>query len=370
MYLPGLPRMADDLGATTAAAQVTLTTCVVGLALGQLVAGALSDARGRRPVLLLGLGAYAAASLLCALAPTVWTLAAIRLLQGAAGGAGIVIARAVVRDRWSGTVAAQTFSALLIVNGLAPILAPVLGGQLLRVTDWRGVFVVLALIGALLLLAAARGLEESLAAQHRRSGGLRASLTAFAGLLRDRAFVGCALAGGLAFGALFAYISGSPFVLQDVFGLSESAFSAVFALNSVGIVVFGLLGRRAVARLGPARLLTIGLGVQSAAGIVLLAAAAADAPLAGILAPLVLVVAPIGLIAPNAAALGMERHPEVAGSASALLGLSQFAIGAAAAPLVGLFGAATAVPMAAVVAGFALAALAARTALAPAAARR
>lgn len=363
MYLPGLPRLADDLSASTAATQVTLTTSVAGIAVGQLVAGAVSDARGRRPVLLTGLAAYAVASVACAVSPDVWTLSAVRFLQGMAGGVGIVLARAIVRDRYTGIAAAQTLSALLLVNGVAPIVSPIAGGQLLTVTDWRGIFVVLAGIGVALLVASAR-LPESLPPERRRPGGLQATRTAFTGLLRDRGFVGYVLTGGFAFGAMFTYIAGSPFVLQDVYGLSEQAFSITFAVNALGIVAAGALNRVLVARAGPARLLAAGVAVQAAGAALLLVSALADLGLPGLLPGLWLITAPIGLIVPNAAALGMDRHPEVAGSASALIGLVQFAIGAVVAPSVGLIGAASAVPMACIIAVFAAASVAVRATLA------
>jgi DHA1 family bicyclomycin/chloramphenicol resistance-like MFS transporter len=234
MYLPGLPSMARDLSAPAWAAQLTITTSMLGLAGGQLVAGPISDALGRRRPLLTGVAAYAAASLLCALAPNIWILLFLRLVQGAAGAAGIVIARAIVRDLHEGIAAARVFALLMLVSGLAPILAPVVGGQLLHVTDWRGIFVALAGIGAVLVLAAWWALGETLAPRARHGGGLAATLSVFGGLVRDRAFLGYTLAMGLSFGAMAAYIAGSPFVLQNIYGVSPQLFSLLFALNAVG----------------------------------------------------------------------------------------------------------------------------------------
>ncbi|MFC5746527.1 multidrug effflux MFS transporter [Actinomadura rugatobispora] len=361
MYLPALPQLTEDLSTDAVRTQLTLTACVVGLAVGQAIAGPLSDAFGRRRPLLIGVAAYAVASLLCALAPTVETLIALRLVQGATGAAGIVIARAIVRDRYDGAAAARFFSTLMLVNGLAPILAPVLGGQLLRVTPWPGVFAVLSGIGVALFLAALAGLPETLPAGSRAGGGVRATLATFRGLLADRVFAGYALALGLSFASMFVYISGSPFVLQDLYGLSPQAFSLAFGINAVGIVAAGQVGGRLAGRVPLRRLLGCGVAVAAAAAAALLAAVLAGAGLAIVLPALFLVVAAQGMVLPNATALGLTgRPPRVAGSASALLGVAQFAIGGAAAPLAGLGGTGTAVPMAAaiaaLVAGAALAA--------------
>lgn len=355
-YLPGLPELSRDLGVSASAAQLTLTACLVGLAGGQLVAGPLSDAFGRRRPLLVGLAAFTVASLLCAVAPDVWSLTAARLLQGAAGAAGIVIARAVARDLYSGSPLARFFSLLLIVNGLAPILAPVVGAQLLHVTDWRGVFVVLAGFGAVLFAAAGLGLHETLAPERRHGGGMRSTLRTFGHLLAERRFRGYVLSCGLVFAAMFAYIAGSPFVLQDIYGVSEQGFSAVFGVNAAGILALSALGGRLVERVGPARLLVAGLGQQLVGALALVVAVLADAGLAAVIVALFLVVSSIGLVLPNASALALADHPRTAGSASGLLGLCQYVFGAVAAPFVGLGGTDTAVPMAIVIVTCSLAA--------------
>jgi DHA1 family bicyclomycin/chloramphenicol resistance-like MFS transporter len=216
MYLPGLPGLRHDLHTWPSAAQLTLTTCLAGLAIGQIVAGPLSDRFGRQGPMRLGIAVYAAASVLCAFAPSVAVLLPLRLLQGLAGAAGIVISRAIVRDLATGETAARLFASLTVVNGVAPIAAPVVGAQLLQVTSWRGVFVVLAAIGVALLLASTVFLEESLPVARRRPAGLRPLGIALREVASDRAFVGYALAGGCNFAAMFAYIAASPFVLQDI----------------------------------------------------------------------------------------------------------------------------------------------------------
>ncbi len=357
LYLPGLPQLADDLGASASAAQLTLTACLLGLAVGQLLSGPWSDAVGRRRPLLIGVGAYIAASLACAFATSIEALVALRFVQGLAGAAGIALSRAVVRDLRSGPAAARLFAALLLVNGLAPVLAPVLGGQLLQSTDWRGLFVVLAAIGGAILAGTALVVPESHPPALRRGGGLGNTLLVFRALLRDRRFVGCTLASGLAFAAMFAYIAGSPFVLQDVYALSPMQFSAVFAINAVGLVAVGQASSPLIARLGPGPVLGAGLVACAIGGAALLAVVLAGIGLVGILPALFLVVACIGLVFPSGTALALQGSPSAAGSASGLLGLAQFAVGAISAPLVGVAGRDTALPMAIVIATCELAAL-------------
>lgn len=349
LYLPALPSLTRDLGGSPSLVQLTLTACLLGLAAGQLVAGPLSDSLGRRRPLFVGLAVYALASLLCALAPTVPVLVVCRLLQGASAAAGIVIARAIVRDVYAGSDVARFLALTMLISGLAPILAPMLGGQLLRVTSWRGAFAVLAAIGLLLLVASALGLSETLRPERRRSGGVGEMLRTFRRLLADRLFVGYALASGLAMGATFTYVSGAPFVLQDIYGVSPQVFGLLFGTNSLSILLLGQLGRRLVGRVGSRRLLVAGLGVTSVGGLLLLASVLLGLGLAGVLPGFLLVVASGGLNSPNATALALADHAHQAGSASALLGLCYYAVGATVAPLAGLGGTHTALPMAVVI---------------------
>ena len=350
LYLPGLPSVADDLGASASATQATLTACLLGLASGQLFAGPLSDARGRRRPLLLGVLAYVVASVACALAPSIGTLIALRFVQGLAGSAGIVISRAIVRDLHSGKEAARLYAALQLVNSTAPIVAPILGSALLRVMGWRGLFLVLAGLGALILTATGRLVAESHPPSARAPGHVRGTLATMGGLLRDARFTGCMLACAFALAALFAYIAGSPFVLQDIYGLSPTQFSFVFAGNSLGILVLAAVAARLLRRRSPVAVLGVGLGVGLTGGVALLVVVATGvAGLAGVLPALFLVVSCVGLVLPSATAIAMAGHPAIAGTAAALLGVAQYAMGAVSAPLVGLGGRETAVPMAAVI---------------------
>ncbi|WP_191248288.1 Bcr/CflA family multidrug efflux MFS transporter [Amycolatopsis deserti] len=357
MYLPALPRMADDLHSSAPTLQLTLTAFIIGLALGQLIAGPLSDSLGRRRPLLAGLALYAVASVLCAVSPTAELLVAGRAVQALGAAAGMVIARACVRDLFAGTAMTKFFSMLMLVSGLAPILAPVIGGQVLRLTSWRGVFVVLAVFGALLLVAAALAMPETLPAQRRRPARIGSTLRGYAGLLRDRSFVGYALSAGLMFAGLFAYISASSFVLQELYGLSPQEYSLVFGANGLGIVIAGQVNGRIVGRVAERTLLTVGLCASAAGGIGVLVAAVAGLPLPVLLVPLLVMVSSIGLVMPNASSLALAEHPHNAGAASALLGVMQFVVGGLATPLVSLGDEASAVPMGAVMASFAVVAL-------------
>ncbi|HEY2060080.1 Bcr/CflA family multidrug efflux MFS transporter [Amycolatopsis sp. NBC_01480] len=357
MYLPALPRLAVDLGASDSTVQLTLTAFIVGLAVGQVVAGPLSDAYGRRVPLLIGLALYVVGSVAAAVSPDITLLIVARAVQAMGAAAGLVISRATVRDLFSGKAMTKFFSMLMLVNGLAPIIAPVLGGQLLNFTTWRGVFVVLTGFGVLLLVVVAVAMPEPLAAENRTPARLGGVLRTYAGLLADRAFLGYALASGLMFAGLFAYISGSSFALQGVYGLSPQQFSLVFGLNGVGIVLAGQLNGRLVGRFSERTLLAAGLTVAAVGGLGVLFAVTAGLPLIGLVIPLLVVVSSIGLVMPNASSLALAEHARSAGSASALLGVLQFVIGGVATPLVGLGGPGTAVPMAATMAGFGVLAL-------------
>jgi DHA1 family bicyclomycin/chloramphenicol resistance-like MFS transporter len=361
MYLPAFPEIADGLETSAAQVQLTLTACVAGLALGQLVVGPLSDRLGRRVPLIAAMAAYAVASVCCALAPSALVLMGLRFVQGLAGAGGVVIARAVVRDLHSGAAAVRLFSSLMLVTGLAPILAPLAGAQILGVTSWRGIFVVLAVLSGLLAALVAFGLRETLPPDRRSRTGLARTLATMRGLLADRWFLGHALAGGLGFGALFAYIAGSSFVLQGIYGVSPQLYSVLFAVNGLGLIGGSQVNARLVGRFGPARLLRAGLlTIAASAGTLLAVVVAGGLGVWAVLAPMFVIVSSLSFVLPNSTALALADHADVAGTASALLGVCQFLIGALVAPLVGAGGTGSAVPMAAVMTAAALGALTAR----------
>jgi MFS transporter, DHA1 family, multidrug resistance protein len=345
LYLPALPEFADDLNASASAAQLSITACLVGLAVGQLVAGPMSDRLGRRRPLMIGLVVYLLASVACALAPNVTVLVVLRLIQGLAGAAGIVISRAVARDLYSGSALMIFFSRLLLIAGLAPVLAPVLGGQLSRIMSWRGIFGVLAGFGAVLLLAAWFGLKETLPPERRIVGGFGRTLRGYNTLLHDRFFVGCALSAGLAGATLFAYISGSTFVLQKIYGMSPQSFSLVFGAISLGLVIAAQAGARLALVWPLTRVLGVGLIINLLGATALLITVITRLPMGVLIGALVVMVCAVGLIFPTANALAMADYPDLAGTASSLQGLSQFVFGAVVAPLVGIAGEHTALPL-------------------------
>jgi DHA1 family bicyclomycin/chloramphenicol resistance-like MFS transporter len=363
LYLPALPQLADDLNASASAAQLSITACLVGLAVGQLLAGPLSDRLGRKRPLIIGLMAYLLASIACALAPSVTVLIVLRLIQGLGGAAGIVISRAIARDLYSGSALMIFFSRLLLIAGLAPVLAPILGGQLSLIMSWRGIFGVLAGFGAVLLLAGWLGLKETLPPERRIVGGFGRTVQGYNTLLHDRFFVGCALSSGLAGATMFAYIAGSTFVLQRIYGMSPQGFSFVFGGISLGLVAAAQIGAR-IALVWPlTRVLGLGLMINLFGATALLVTVITGLPMGVLIGALVVMVCAVGLIFPTANALAMADYPDLAGTASSLQGLSQFVFGAVAAPLVGIAGEHTAVPLGIVTTGVSLLATASFTSL-------
>lgn len=350
-YLPALPDLALALGTTEAAAQLTVSVSIVGLALGQLVAGPLSDRIGRLAPLRVGVLLLSITSFLCALSDDIGVLLGLRLAQGLAAAATLVVARAVVRDVYDGARAARIFSELILVMGLAPVVGPVVGGQLLRVTDWRGIFVTLGIIGAVLLVATLVLLEETWVP---RAAG---SPNGIGLLVRDRDFLGFMVVAGCLGVVLFSYISMSPFVLRDEHGVGPVAFSWIFGANAAGMVVGGQVNARLVGRHGPARMLRVGLALLAVAACALAIGLATGAQLDVVLVPLWFVLCGLGMSFGNATALALVPHGGIAGSASALLGTSQFLLGAAVPPLLSIPGT-TGVAMGAAMAVAALLALA------------
>lgn len=350
MYLPALPGLARDLHTTASLAQLSLTSFLLGLALGQLLAGPFSDIRGRRVPLLGGLIIYSVSSLLCALSPSAWMLIVLRFLQGLAGAAGIVIARAIARDLYSGSKLTKFVSRLMLVNGAAPVLAPIAGGQLLRFTSWHGVFVVLTVVGISLFMAVFFWIPETLPVASRARGGIGNTLGVLRQLVCDRTFMGYALAQGMVSAAMFAYISGSPFVLQNIFGVSPQMFSLLFAINSFGIIIAGQVTGRLAGIVSETKLFTTGIGISFLGGISLLVAIFTKAGLFPILPPLFMVVSSVGIVGSAGFSLAMQNQGHAAGSASGLLGVLSFILGAFAAPLVGLGGSHTAIPLGVVIA--------------------
>lgn len=345
LYLPALPALTADLGAVTSVAQLTVTACLIGLAAGQLIAGPLSDRFGRRGILLAGIVAYILTSALCAVSPTAELLIAARFVQGLAGGVGIVISQAAGRDVYTGGALIRFYGRLTVVGGLAAIVGPLLGGLLNMVTDWRGLFIFLAVIGASILLIALLLFPETLPVDRRTSGGLTETLRDFRTLLSDRVFVGAVLNQGFLYAALFAYLAGSTFVLQDIYGLSPLGYALAFGLNSAGFMTFGYLAGRAAENWSLAGTLTAGVVIAGVGALGLLASGFTAMPLWVVIVALFLLAAGVAISSPAATTLALVKYSHMAGTASSLLGMVRFGFGGVAAPLVGVAGALSILPL-------------------------
>lgn len=358
LYLPALPQLGIDLAATQQQVAVTITAFFLGLAVGQVQAGALSDTHGRRRPLLAGLFLYTLATVACALAPTIQVLVAARFVQGIGGAAGMAISNAAVTDIVRGREAARLMSRLAMIGGVAPVIAPLVGGQLLRITSWRGLFAVLTLIGLALFISVLAGLPESLPRERRSSAGVGTLLKGLVALTRDPRFMGFAISSALSFAGFFAYLAGSSFVYQGVYGVSPAMFSLLFAVNAIGMLGASELNHRLLARFTPGQMLAAALIVNAVVGVIVLAVLlAGDLPLWALAAPLFVLVASMGLIIPDSTALALSLHPDTAGKASAYFGTLRLGLGALATPLVGLGGGMEGVSMGLVIAGAGLLAL-------------
>ena len=344
-YLPAFPAMAQAFATDEKHVQATLAAYFLGLSLGQLAYGPMADRFGRRKPLLFGVALFTLASLACAYAPNLDTLILARFVQALGGCAGMVLSRAIVSDKCDPVASAKVFSQLMLVMGLAPILAPMLGGVLVNLAGWQSIFLALSLFSAACLLAVGLGLPESLPSHMPRpplSGALRQYLRLFA----DRVFIGHALTGGIAIAGMFAYIAGSPFVFIKLYGVPAEHYGWLFGTNAAGFILVAQINARLLAKRGPAFLLVRAVWLYLAAGLVLLGVAALrPTQLWPLLVPLFVCIASLGCIIPNAAACAMSGQGARAGSASALMGCLQFSVAAGAAALVGLLHDGSAVPM-------------------------
>jgi DHA1 family bicyclomycin/chloramphenicol resistance-like MFS transporter len=352
MYLPALPTIAREMASSTASVQVSLAVYFIGIACGQAFYGPLSDRWGRKPALYFGLTLFSVSSVGCALARDVTALIALRFLQALGGCAPLVVPRAVVRDYFDQRGSVRMLSVLMLVMGLAPILAPLIGGQLLVNFGWRSVFWVLAAYGVFWLVIVTLFLHESLPLARRRRQRAADVMATYLGLLRDRTYIGYVLTGALIFAGLLAYISGSPFVFIELFQVPPEQYGLFFGVNALGIIIASQVNRWLANKYDARHIISAVLPVSVTAGAVLLIDAATGfGGFPGILVPLFFYIATHGFIMPNTTALAMAPHGAVAGSASALLGTVQFVLGASAGALLGVLGNGTAVPLAAVIAG-------------------
>ena len=338
MYLPALPTIRQELGTTVSQVQLTLTGTLVGLALGQLLIGPLSDSWGRRRPLLAGTALHVVASLLVLVAPSVAALGVLRVLQGVGCAATGVVAMAMVRDLFAGRAAATMLSRLFLVMGVAPVLAPTIGGELLRFTSWRGIFALLAVYGVALIAFGFFGVRETLPAERRRPGGLRGTGAVYGSLLRDRSYVGLVLVAGLSMAALFTYVAGSSFVYQRQFGLDEQQFGMLFGAGAFWLIAATQLNPVLLRRWSAATILVAATAAGTIAAAVLVAIAMMGTGVLPVAIGLWAVLFAAGLALPNAPALALSANGDRAGAAAAMLGAVQFGVGAAVSPVVGLLG--------------------------------
>ena len=348
-YLPAFPAMALAFGTDEQHVQLTLAAYFLGLSIGQLMYGPVADRFGRRIPLLTGVGLFTAASLACAYAPNLEWLLGARFVQALGGCAGMVISRAIVSDKCDAVGSAKVFSQLMLVMGLAPILAPMLGGLLVNTTGWQSIFLALSGFSALAAVAVALGLPESMPAHVPRQP-LSGALRQYGRLLSDPVYLGHALTGGIAIAGMFAYIAGSPFVFIKLYGVPAEHFGWLFGTNAAGFILVAQVNARLLAKRGPAFLLARTVWIYLAAGLTLLAVSSLHTEqLWPLLIPLFICIASLGCILPNASACAMNGQGARAGSASAMLGCLQFSVAAGAASLVGILYDGSAVPMAMVI---------------------
>ena len=349
LFQPALPAVARELAGGTSSAQLTVTAVLVGLGLGQLIAGPLSDSLGRRPPLLAGIALYVGSSLVCTVAPSAGFLIAARLAQGIAAAVGIPLAGAIVTDYFREREAARVLSRLVMVSFLVPVLAPLAGGLLLKAASWRALFLLMAAFGVALFAAIWLGLEESLPRERRAAMSVRRMTSDLARLGRDGGFVGVTISSGLMYGAFFAYLTGASFVVQREYEASPLLFSVLFSVNALGMMAASHLNHVLLARVSPRTLfLAALLGCLAAGGAALAAALLPALGLVALEAAFFVLTFCVGLATPDATALAISRHPATAGSAAAGFGVGRLGLAALTTPLVGLGGGIAGPPMAAV----------------------
>src|SRR5699024_3742950 len=346
MYLPSFPGIAQDLETSATLVQSSLTACLLGLAIGQLIDGPISDAQGRRNPLLIATSLFALASILCAFAPNIVILIVARFLQGLTASAGVVLSRAVVRDVFSGRELTKFFSLLMVINAVAPMVAPMVGGFILSFesANWQSIFFFLGFVGLLMVVIVAKRLKETLPPEKRIPSSLGASLTTMGDLLKDHTFIGYALVVGFIHGGSFAYVSGTPFVYQEIYGVSPQTFSVLFGINGLAIITGSFLIGRLSGIIAEKTLLQTAVVTALTATSLILFITIIEGPLAVLVTLRFIYMITMGMITTSTFTLGMANQGHRAGSASAVLGMLPLLLGSFFSPLAGIFGA-SAVPM-------------------------
>lgn len=344
MYLASLPQIMSFFKTNASMIQASLTASLLGLGLGQLVIGPLSDKYGRRTPLIIAMILYIISSIGCAFVSNIELFIVLRFIQGVAASAGLVISGAIARDRYSGVEMTKFISLLTMISNVAPLVSPNAGSAVTSFSSWVGVFVFLGLLGLLLTGITTWGLEESLPVQHRVSGNFMAVMKNYNRLFRDRTFMGYALVNGILFAGVFAFVAGTPFIYQNMFKLSPQMFSILFAMNGLAIMIGSQVVKRMAGRLSERRILLIGLSLSFVSSSAILIAVLSEGSLLAIVVSTFLFAISIGIIGPVSFTLAMESHGQNAGSASAVLGTFKYALGAVTSPLVGIAGENSAIP--------------------------
>ncbi|HZG85527.1 multidrug effflux MFS transporter [Paenibacillus sp.] len=345
MYLASFPQMMTFFDTTASMIQASLMACLLGLGLGQLVFGPLSDIHGRRKPLLFSMMLYLLSSLCCTVAPNIEIFIALRIVQGFAASAGLVISRAIVRDMYNGVELTKFFALLTMISSAAPLLSPLAGSTVITFTSWEGVFIFLGLLGICLTAITTWGLKESLPVEQRVPNNFMELLGNYKTLIRNRIFMGYALVKGFLFAGVFAYVSGTPFIYQNIYGVSPQVFSMLFAMNGISIMIGSQLVKQLAGRISERHILLIGLVLAFITSVSVLCVVLYQGPFFALIIPLFFFTTSIGIVGPVAFTLGMELQGHIAGGASAILGILPFLLGAIASPLVGLAGEYSAVPL-------------------------
>ncbi|MED4040117.1 MULTISPECIES: multidrug effflux MFS transporter [Niallia] len=344
MYLASFPDMMDFFEAKASMVQASLTSCILGVAFGQIIMGALSDVHGRRKPLLISMIVYALSSFACAFAPNITVFIILRFIQGFSGAAGIVISRAIVRDLYSGIELTKFFSLLTVIGNLAPLIAPLAGSAVISFTSWVGIFIFLGFFGIILSIITTWKIKESLPSEQRVSSNFKGLLRNFKDLLQDRNFMGYALVQGILFSGVFAYISGASFIYQNIYGVTPQVFSMLFALNGISLILGAQVVKFLAGRIKEDSILLIGLVLALMSGTFVLIGVFLHGPLLMLVIPLFLLNAAVGITGPTSFTLAMDSQGHIAGSAAALLGVMPTLLGAVTSPLVGIEGEYSAVP--------------------------
>ena len=349
MYLPALPSVADELHTTASNAQLSLTACMIGLAVGQIFVGPLSDIIGRKKPLAVVLLVYALSSLLAASSTSIGMLVLFRCIQGFSGGAGAVLSRAISSDLYKGKDLTKFMAVLMLVNGLAPVLAPVIGGIILSVSTWQTVFIILAIYGALMFFLSFT-LKESLPKSARNEGALKSIVNDFKKLLTNKQFVTVLMLQALTYGILFSYISGSPFITQKIYQMNAQQFSYLFAFNGVGLIIFSQITAKLVDKMSEVHILKLGQTIQLVGMIATSIVLILHLPMWCLWISFFLLITPVSMIGTTGFSIAMQVQQQGAGSASSILGLMQFLVGGLLSPLVGLMGETSVVPFIVIIA--------------------